>query len=863
MGDNSEQNAVSGILIGSDKYNKDYLKYEQNFPYAFPWTQNSSSDVPRYIKGDDGYWFNPDAVENGHAVLSCTGDLMGEPKLQNSHKFGDSYFMHPSFQYVRKLFKSTDFVVGNLETTVTDSTPYAGQWHVINGKYHCNSPKSYLDSIRYAGFDALVNANNHNCDSAVTGLIDTIQALDEKGFMHTGTFLPECKERVLYVKVNGIKIAILSYATYFNKLDSNFTKLGKETLLNEYSNQKAVKDVEEARRNGAEFVISYIHWGKEYTHSVSELQKNRAQQLADIGVDYIIGSHSHSLQPYEVLTAKDGRKVPVVYSLGNFLSSDVRKICRHTGILQIVLKKQDGMVVIKNDYFIPCYIYASVEDCKYAVVPTDVTLNGGFCGNTLVGADKYIKDVMKNISPLTTAAISLEEICEVLGAEVPKGVVNKYVSYLCSKIDWLTQYSAYFGIIWNSEKELKSAIAKGACVVITNRKVDGIPCIVVEDVDEAYCKLYAHIKNRFNAVTIAITGSVGKTTTKEIMENVFKNQSITLTSDGNKNTRHTGMLVMQKLRSYHDYYIQEVHEGDPKSADMMSRALSPDYCVITNIDSAHRENFNSQEDFVKCFTDIVNGLKQGGKLLINGDDAELVAGVEKLENKQYDVIKYGIYADDLDYKAENISTDGNTLSLDIVYDGKKTHINFPSPIEKNAYNILAAFIIGNEENIPESKLVSSIEKYESSGIRQNIIHQDGFTLMLDCRSAAPTSMVSSIEAFCKIPVDAGNDRVAVLGDMHLDENESEIEHRKIGEFVAKTNLDYVLCYGEASEYIYDSAIDAGFDMDRIFHFVSKRELELELDGLLKKGDALLIKGGRRMYLNSTIRKLFGITISID
>lgn len=852
----------SGILWGGG-YNEEYLKYEHNFPYAFPYTRATGENEPRYIRGEDGYWYNPNANEIGKAVLLCTGDLMCEPQQHKAYNYGDDYFFHPSFKYVRDFFKSSDFVVGNLETTITDITPYAGEWHRVDGKFHCNAPKSFLDAVRYGGFDALVNANNHNCDSAVTGLIDTINALDEKKFMHTGTFLPEETERAIFVKINGIKVAILSYSTYFNKLDANFTQLGKDTLLNEYSAQKAKDDVKTAKEKGAEYIIAYIHWGKEYTHAVSDLQKQRAQELADAGVDYIVGSHSHSLQPYDKIIAADGRTVPVIYSMGNFVTNETRNICKHTGILQLVLERKDSKVVLKNEFFVPCYVFTSIETSKYAVVPTDITLNGGVSNSTLVSAERYIRDVMKAIPTLATAAISVSEICDVLGAAYPAKVDDRFVSRLCTHPNNVKANSVFLGIIWNSKAELEDAVKKGAIAVVTNKKIEGIPCIVVEDVKEAYCKLYSHIKQRFDAVTIVVTGSVGKTTTKEILENIFINNALTLSSVGNWNTRHTGMLIMQKLRSYYEYYIQEVHEGDPNSADMMSRALMPKYAIITNIDSAHKENFDSKEAFVKCFTDISNGLDEDGVLIINGDDKQLMEGIEKLQKKPFRIVTFGLNSTDYDYYAENIVCDGTNLAFDICYENKKTHIVFPSPIEKNVYNILAAFIVGNEEKISEEQLVTSISKYESDGIRQNITQYKGLTLMLDCRSASPVSMVSTIESFCNLPVEEGKQRIAVLGDMHLSEDESAIEHAKIGELVATKNLDYVLCYGPETKNICTAAIQNGFNPENICHCTTKRELELRLARKLEKGDALLIKGGRRMYLNSTIRKLFGITISID
>lgn len=139
-------------------------------------------------------------------MLCCVGDLMGEPKLQSANKYGDSFFMNPCFRFVRDILRGSDFAVGNLETTVTDMSPYACEAHIIEEKYHCNSPEAYLDALRYAGFDALVNANNHNCDSRAAGLIDTLKALDRHGFMHTGTFASPNDKRAVFAEVNGIRL---------------------------------------------------------------------------------------------------------------------------------------------------------------------------------------------------------------------------------------------------------------------------------------------------------------------------------------------------------------------------------------------------------------------------------------------------------------------------------------------------------------------------------------------------------------------------------------------------------------------------------------------------------------------------------
>ena len=850
-----------GVFWGGG-YKNEYAKYETALPYGFPYINDTEEEGPRYVMGEDGFWYNPAAAESGRAMLCCTGDLMCEPRQHAAYKYGNSYYFHPQFKFVRNILKGADFSVGNLETTLTDLTAYAGNWHRIDGKYHCNAPKSYLDALRYAGFDALVNANNHNCDSAVAGLMDTLDALDEYRFMHTGTFHPDGDPRFLLVKINGIKVAVLSYATYFNKLETNFTQLGRDLLLNAFDAEKAAADVAAARACGAEFVMSYIHWGVEYTHESSETQRKYAQQLADAGVDYIVGSHSHCLQPRSTVQTKDGRTVPVIYSMGNFVTNEAKTICRYTGILQLILDKDSSGIHV-SETFIPCYIFSEIRSSAFAPVPTDITLNGGVVSDTLTKAEAYIAKVMDQLPlPLTTQT-DIDEICSILSIKRPESIKNRKISRLCSNPDNVTPGSAFFGIVWTSKTELTSVYKKGAAAVITNRQIEGVPCLVVEDVNKAYCDVYAALHRRFNHKTALVTGSVGKTTTKEIMEQVMSCKYVTHASPGNWNTRHTGMLIMQRLREYHEFYLQEVHEGDRNSAGMMSKALQPDYCVITNIDSPHRENFSSDEEFLSCFTDVTAGLKDDGILFVNGDDKMLMQGVKLLGDKPWRVVTFGVEREDLDYRAENIAIVDGHLELDVVYGDERLHVWLDSPVEKNAYNVAAAVALGVANGVNPADMPEAIAKYESDGIRQHVMEYRGLKMMLDCRSAAPTSMASAIHAFCALEPAMFGKRVAVIGDMHLDGDESKTEHRKVGKLIAESNIDYLLCYGPESKHVCDQAIKSGMPKSSVLHCETKRVLEQVLYNLLNPGDTLLIKGGRRMYLNSTIRKLFGYTISID
>lgn len=119
-------------------YDPQWGEYEYNQPPAFPWNRAYREETPRYILGEDGYWHDPQAADSATALLSCAGDLMCEPRMTEAYRYGNAYFFHPLFQYVRDIFRSSDFAVANLETTLTDSSAYAGDYHCIGGKYHCN-----------------------------------------------------------------------------------------------------------------------------------------------------------------------------------------------------------------------------------------------------------------------------------------------------------------------------------------------------------------------------------------------------------------------------------------------------------------------------------------------------------------------------------------------------------------------------------------------------------------------------------------------------------------------------------------------------------------------------------------------------
>ena len=146
-----------------------------------------------------------------------------------------TYNFNASFSLVKDIFSKADYVVGNIESLLSNSEPYMKEQNFAGNRPFCNGPITYLDALRYAGFDTLVNGNNHMTDGGERGLIETNNALDKYKFSHTGCFTSEEEQRFVITDINGIKVAVLSYSEKFNKKDTTLPEDKREMMINRYS----------------------------------------------------------------------------------------------------------------------------------------------------------------------------------------------------------------------------------------------------------------------------------------------------------------------------------------------------------------------------------------------------------------------------------------------------------------------------------------------------------------------------------------------------------------------------------------------------------------------------------------------------
>lgn len=348
---------------------------------------------PSRFRRAGGTYESTSAEDGSDVTLTMVGDLMSGAFQQRSALQDGAFDFSESLRHVRSIFGGTDLALANLETMVAPSFPLSADRLYVDGRPHLNAPFSYLTMVRNAGIDAVLSAQNHMYDTGARGVLETLDALNDAQLVHGGMYAGPDEPRHLLFSIKGITIGVVAYLDPVRQKmkKSSFTQEGISAMTSLFSTARVHRDIADARAAGAEFVLAYCHWGEEYTERVSPRQARFAQMVADAGADYIFGSHSHCPQPYTILTAESGRRVPVVYSGGNF----VAYINRHhpftldTLISSLTLTRDaTGAVVLKDDGYLPCRIVADRGTRGLvSVVPLD-ELEDGALGYDPVTAGK-------------------------------------------------------------------------------------------------------------------------------------------------------------------------------------------------------------------------------------------------------------------------------------------------------------------------------------------------------------------------------------------------------------------------------------------------------------------------------------------
>lgn len=371
--------------------------------------------------------------------------------------------------------------------------------------------------------------------------------------------------------------------------------------------------------------------------------------------------------------------------------------------------------------------------------------------------------------------------------------------------------------------------------------------IKVQNTGRALLELAAHYKNKFCVKTVAVTGSVGKTTTKEFIHSVLQSYYKTLKTKGNFNNEIGLPLTVFELSREHQVAVLEMGMSGFGEISRMSAVAKPDIGVITNIGISHIEKLGSQENILKAKLEICDGMPDNGLLVLNGDDAYLKSLQGKLERR---CLYYAIDNPDADIRAENIVQHADSCTFDVQYKQERATAEIETVGLHNVYNALAAVLCGILCGISLQKAVDALKCFKNAANRQNIYEHRGIKIVDDCYNASPDSMKATLSVLKEMEV--RGHKIAVLADMLELGDYAEEAHLEIGAFVAKSDVDILFAYGKNAIHYGEGAVEGGMDHDSVVCFDSKEDLWQALSETAEQGDAVLFKGSRGMKLEEAI-----------
>ncbi|MBQ3664029.1 MAG: CapA family protein [Clostridia bacterium] len=318
--------------------------------------------------------------EDGVVTLGAIGDIMIMPK-QLSAAFNpnnNAYDFSKSFTAVKGMFSSVDLMCGNYEGTMAGAKyPYSNGKTDSEGRIKFNAPDSLALDLKNAGFDVITTANNHAGDYGAEGIANTLDTIRAAGMLQTGTY-KESSDRFVPViaERNGIKVGILSATGVING-NSGLSSSDRRKLFSRLQDLDDIQgQIDAYREAGADFIVMFAHWGKEYDSRAAKSSTSYAKRLLSMGVDLIIGAHPHVVQPFEKITVKrDGTSYTglVAYSVGNFIAN-MSGDSQYGMYLQIMLKRnEEGIVVLDKAEYMPLLCFS--KDIRVPIEGAEPELN--------------------------------------------------------------------------------------------------------------------------------------------------------------------------------------------------------------------------------------------------------------------------------------------------------------------------------------------------------------------------------------------------------------------------------------------------------------------------------------------------------
>ncbi len=375
--------------------------------------------------------------------------------------------------------------------------------------------------------------------------------------------------------------------------------------------------------------------------------------------------------------------------------------------------------------------------------------------------------------------------------------------------------------------------------------------ILVPDTLKALGDIATYYRNMFDMPFIGITGSVGKTTTKDMIACVLESKYNVLKTKGNFNNQIGLPLTLFRLEKEHNIGVTEMGMSGFGEIDSLSSMVKPETCVFTNIGMSHIEKLGSRENIRKAKFEMLNHAVRGGNVIFCGDDEMLWEAKDAFYG--FRSASYGIANPECTVRATDITYGSDYTEFNLCHGEDKFKVQIPVLGEHNVKNAMAAYLVGLCYGVTKEQYVKAVSCFTPGNMRQNILEVNGITVINDCYNASPSSVQAGLKILSQ--VDKSRRKVAVLGDMLEMGDWAKEAHTLVGKYVVENDVSLLVTVGKDSKNIALGAMNAGMKKEQIKSFETNEQVISYLDGIVEKGDIVLVKASRGMKLETIVEHL--------
>lgn len=450
--------------------------------------------------------------------------------------------------------------------------------------------------------------------------------------------------------------------------------------------------------------------------------------------------------------------------------------------------------------------------------------------------------------------ITVDDIAAATGGTLICGNGSKELSEISTDSRALKEDALFVPIAgekFDGHDYINSACDNGACAVVSAKDIEIMEnkaVIRVKDTMKALHDIAMYYKKKYPVKTVSVTGSVGKTTTKDMLYSALAVKYNTLKTNLNHNNEIGVPKTIFRLEKEHECAVIEMGMNHFGEIERLAEMAQPDIAVITNIGMSHIENLGSQEGIFKAKMEVVKNFTDKNTLIVNGDDKFLST---TKGTGSYKVVYYGIHNPENDVYAKDIINKGlKGIEFTAVVDGKEYKAEVTQPGEHNVYNALAAICAGREFGVEIADAIRGIKNCEYTAQRLEVTEIGGMQIINDCYNASPDSIRAALGVLKYADMER---KVAILGDVLEMGEYAAKAHYDMGRSVVENGIDLLITAGENAARIAEGAKDCG--MENVKVFKTTEEVCEYVKEALKPGDAALIKASHGMHFENIYKTI--------